>query len=268
MKISNSALTSVSAIFIATAGNARPCFDTSIFDQSHEVELREHEFASLDIQGNSPPAKPQASSRIVARGAKVEKLAGGFFNISGGAVDSQGNFYFVDAHEQRIYRWDSARRQLFTNEVAFQPVNTVVDQAGNLMVVSDSGDGTIYSLDASNKVTLLKSQPLANSTGKNLYLPVSDWHLNRNSLLHPTAQFVSPDGTTVVPVGKSFLTGETSWNIKSSPQIRSFGFDKAVPGKPFYVTDESNLRPWKAGVNRGWKLDKLLNCSPSKAAKA
>ena len=78
--------------------------------------------------------------------------------------------------------------------------------------------------------------------------------MNRNSLLHPTAEFVSPDGTTVLPVGDSFLTGETSWNIKSSPQIRSFGFGKAVPGKPFYITDESNLRTWKAGVNADGSL--------------
>ena len=82
---------------------------------------------------------------------------------------------------------------------------------------------------------------------KKLYLPVSDWVLNRNSLSHPTAEFISPDGTTVLPVGESFLTGETSWGIKSSPQIRSFGFGEAVPGKPFYITDESNLRTWKAG---------------------
>lgn len=234
--------------------NSKASFDSSIFDQTANVEIRQHEFASLDISGKVSKRKLFATSKVVARGAKVEKLAGGFFNISGGAVDSHGNFYFVDAHEQRIYRWDSAKRQLSTNNVSFQPVNAVVDRAGNLIVVSDTGNGTVYSLDSSNKMTLMKSQPLSDSTGKNLYLPVSDWHLNRNSLLHPTAEFVSPDGTTVLPVGESFLTGETSWNIKSSPQIRSFGFGKAVPGKPFYITDESNLRTWQAGVNADGSL--------------
>jgi Pectate lyase superfamily protein/SMP-30/Gluconolactonase/LRE-like region len=234
--------------------NSKASFDSSIYDQTHNVELREHEFASLDISGNPPPARPQTSSPVVASGAKVEKLAGGFFNISGGTVDSRGNFYFVDAHEQRIYLWDSTKHQLFTNNVSFPPVNAVVDHAGNLMVVSDTGDGTVHSIDSSNKVTRLKSQPLADSTGKKLFLPVSDWHLNRDSLLHPTAQFVSPDGTAVLPVGESFLTGETSWGIKSSPQIRSFGFGKAVPGKPFYITDESNLRTWKTDVNADGSL--------------
>ena len=234
--------------------NSKASFDASIFDQSHAVELREHEFASLDISGKSPPARPPTSSPVVARGAKVEKLAGGFFNISGGAVDSHGDFYFVDAHEQRIYRWDSTKRQLSTNDVSCQPVNVAVDQAGNLMVVSDTGNGTVYSLDSSNNLAQLKPQPLSDATGKNLHLPVSDWHLNRNSLSHPTAQFVSPDGTAVLPVGESFLNGEISWGVKSSPQIRAFGLGQAVPGKPFYITDESNLRTWKAGVNADGSL--------------
>jgi sugar lactone lactonase YvrE len=234
--------------------NSKASFDASIYDQSHDVEIRQHEFASLDISGKSPPTKLQTSSPIVARGAKVEKLAGGFFNISGGAVDSHGNFYFVDAHEQRIYHWDSTKRQLSTNDFSFQPANATVDQAGNLMVISHTGNGAVYSLDSSNKITLLKSQPISNSTGKNLYLPVSDWHLNRNSLSHPTAQFVSPDGTTVLPVGEDFLNGETSWGVKSSPPIRAFGLGKATPGKLFYVTDESNLRTWKADVNADGSL--------------
>ncbi len=234
--------------------NSKASFDASIYDQSHDVEIRQHEFASLDISGKSPPTKLQTSSPIVARGTKVEKLAGGFFNISGGAVDSHGNFYFVDAHEQRIYHWDSTKRQLSTNDFFFQPANATMDQAGNLMVISYMGNGAVYSLDSSNKITLLKSQPISNSTGKNLYLPVSDWHLNRNSLSHPTAQFVSPDGTTVLPAGEDFLNGETSWGVKSSPPIRAFGLGKATPGKLFYVTDESNLRTWKADVNADGSL--------------
>jgi hypothetical protein len=234
--------------------NSKVSFDVSIYDQSHEIELREHEFASLDISGKSRPAKRKTSSPVVARGAKLEKLAGGFFNISGGAVDSHGSFYFVDAHERRIYCWDSEKQQLSTNDVSFPPVNAIADQSGDLMVVSDMGDGTVYSLEPDNKVTLLKSQTLSDPAGKDLYLPVSDWLFNRKSLSHPTAEFVSPDGTTVMPVGESFLTGETSWGIKSSPQIRSFGFGKAVPGKSFYTTDESNLRTWKAGVNEDGSL--------------
>ena len=51
------------------------------------------------------------------------------------------------------------------------------------------------------------------------------------------------------PSARIFSTAATSWGVKSSPQIRSFGLGQAVPGKPFYVTDESELRTWAADVN-------------------
>jgi sugar lactone lactonase YvrE len=235
--------------------NSKASFDSAVYDQTHGIELRQHEFARLDLSDQVTRPRHATRSPVVARSAKVEKLAGGFFNISGGAVDSHGDFYFVDPHWKRIYRWDSTKRQLSTNEVSFLPDNVAVDQAGNLMVVSDTGNGTVYSLDTSNKVTQLKSQPLSNSIGRNFYLPVSDWRLNRDSLSHPAAGFISPDGTVVLPVGRDFLNGAVSWGVKSSPPIRSFGLGRAVPGQPFYVTDESNLRTWAADVNPDGSLN-------------
>lgn len=230
--------------------NSKASFDDAIYDQTQNLEIRQHEFAGLDISGQTPSSKPAKISSIVARGAKVEKLAGGFFNISGGAVGTHGDFYFVDAHRQRIYRWGSVSRHLSTVcDFPLDPVNLAVDQAENLMVISYAGNGVVYALSPSNNVTLLKPEAVTNQAGKSLFLPVSDWHLNRDSLSHPSAQFSSPDGTTVLPVGKDFLAGETSWGVKSSPPIRSFGLNRAVPGEPFYITDESELRTWVADVN-------------------
>jgi hypothetical protein len=66
----------------------------------------------------------RTESAIAAPGAKIEKLAGGFYNISGGAVDRAGDFYFVDAHWQRIYRWSAARRHLSTiRDQPLDPIN-------------------------------------------------------------------------------------------------------------------------------------------------
>ena len=229
--------------------NSKASFDAGLYDQSHNIELRQHEFAWLDLSGRAPQLKPLKPSPVAARGAKLEKLAGGFFNISGGASGPQGDFYFVDAHWQRIYRWNSSARQLsVVSDYPLQPVNLAVDQAENLMVISYEGNGVVYALTSSNRVMRLEPEPVTNCAGKNLYLPASDWHLNRESLSRPTAQFVSPDRTTVIPVGDDFLHGATSWGIKSSPPIRAFGLGPARPGKPFYVCDESELRTWKADV--------------------
>ena len=235
--------------------NSKVSFDASVYDQTHNLEIRQHEFAGLDISAQEPPRPAAKTSSVVARGAKVEKLAGGFFNISGGAAGPHGDFYFVDAHWQRIYRWDASARQLSTVcDAPMDPDNLAVDETGNRMVVSYSGNGVVYALNASGEIMPLKPEAVTGRLGKNLFLPVSDWQLNRDSLSHPAAQFISPDGTTVVPVGKDFLDGATSWGVKSSPPIRAFGLGRAVPGEPFYVTDESNLRTWAADVGADGSL--------------
>jgi sugar lactone lactonase YvrE len=230
--------------------NSKVSFDAAIHDQTHNLDIRQHELAWLDISGPAPPRKTPAPSPLVVPGAKVQKLAGGFFNISGGAIGPRGDFYFVDAHLQRIYDWNPASGQLSivsTNPV--EPVNLAVDHAGNLLVISYTGNGVVYALSPSGQFTRLQPAVLADPSGKSFYLPISDWHLNRNSLTHPVTNFISPDGTAVLPVGRDFLTGATSWGVKSSPQIRSFGLDRVVPGKPFYITDESQLRTWAADAN-------------------
>jgi hypothetical protein len=230
--------------------NSKVSFDSTVYDQTHDIEVRQHEFAWLDVSGQPAKRKPATRSPVIARGAKIEKLAGGFFSISGGAVGPRGDFYFVDAHWQRIYDWNPATRQLSTvSDYPLQPVNLLADQAGNLMVISYAKGGAVYSLSSNGHVTVLKPQPVAGASGKSIYLPVSDWHLNRGSLTHPEAHFISPDGTALLSVGGDFLDGATSWGVKSSPQIRSFGLEKVVPGKPFYVTAESDLRTWAADVN-------------------
>src|SRR5208283_6187986 len=96
--------------------------------QSQDLTIRQHEFASLDISGEATRPNPMALPPTAVSGAKVEKLAGGFFNISGGTAHAQGNFYFVDAHWQRIYRWDTSSRQIITvSDAPLEPVNLAAD---------------------------------------------------------------------------------------------------------------------------------------------
>jgi sugar lactone lactonase YvrE len=175
----------------------------------------------------------------------LEKLAGGFFNISGGAADPSGDFYFVDAHWQRIYRWSVASRQFSTvRDNPLDPINLAFDQAGNLMVISYAGSGAVYSFkrgSPDDAIVLLKPEPVAPRPGMTAVLPVGDWHVNAVALQQPYRQFVSPDGTTFIPAGQDFVSGAMAWGVKSSALLRGFGLARAVPGRLFYITDESEV---------------------------
>jgi len=236
--------------------NSKVSFDAAVYDQTHNLALRQREFAWLDLSGRPPRPAPASPSSVLAPGAGVEKLAGGFFNISGGAAGPTGDFYFVDAHWNRLYRWDPASRQssTLTNSPP-QPVNLASDRAGNLLVVSYGGRGAVYALEPGGAFTALKPEAVAARAGATFFLPVSDWRLNRQSLAHPSTHFLSPDGTTALPAAADFLNGAMSWGVKSSPQLRSFGLAPALPGQTFYLTDEAGLTTWAAEVGAEGSLD-------------
>ena len=235
--------------------NSKVSFDSAVYDQTHKVEIRQREFAWLTVSGNSPRALPKATSPVLAAGAKVEKLAGGFYNISGGATDPAGDFYFADAKWQRIYRWSDAARQVSTVlDSPLDPVNLAFDKAGNLLVIGYSGNGTVYAFKPGApeaEITLIKAAPSAPRPGMPPVLPVGDFRLQPTQRSY---QYVSPDGTTFISAGQDFVVGALSWGVKSSDLLRTFGLARAVPGKPYYRTDESALTTWSATVGADGNL--------------
>ncbi len=245
--------------------DSKVSFDNSIYDLTHSVEIRQREFSWLTMSGDAPPIPPKKASTIFTGDAKVEKVAGGFFNISGGAVDGSGNVYFVDAKWQAIYSWSAATHQLSkVRDNPLDPVQLFFDKAGNLAVVSYSGAGTVYSLKAAERdddLTLLKAETSVPRPTMKPVLPVNYWR-NENDFLDTITeklpyQFVSPDGTTFLPAGKDFVTGELYYGSKLNNTLRAFGFAPAIEGQPFYVTDESGEKTYSATVEPDGTLSNL-----------
>jgi hypothetical protein len=120
-------------------------YENAIEDVTHHLEVREREFAVLDIPGDPPqPAQPDASA-VLTPGATVKKLEDGFFSISGAAVDAAGKLYFVDHHNQRIHSWSEKEGLAIERDNALDPVNLAFDKSGNLLVLSSAGpESTVY----------------------------------------------------------------------------------------------------------------------------
>jgi hypothetical protein len=79
-------------------------------------------------------------------------------------------------------------------------------------------------------------------------LPAGDWRVNPQTLGQPDRQFISPDGSTFIPAGQDFASGELSWGVKSSALLRGFGLAAATPGKPAYITSEAEIATYEATV--------------------
>jgi sugar lactone lactonase YvrE len=233
--------------------NSKVAFDVSVYDQTHNVEVREREFAWLDITGEPPAPSNAKPPAVIEAGARVQKLAGGFFNASGGAVHPSGDFYFVDARWQRIYKWSEAARQLSVErDVPLDPINLAFDRAGNLMVVSYAGNGTVYAFRPGtpiDQVELVKPVDAVPRPGLTAVRPAGEWRIGMDQATGlPVVKphhFVSPDGTTFIAAGRDFVSGATSWGVKSADLLRAFGLAAGRPGQPFYITSEAEVTTWR-----------------------
>jgi sugar lactone lactonase YvrE len=245
--------------------DSKVSFDNALYDQTYNIEVRQREFAWLTVSGRAPQAQQKQPSPVLAAGAKVEKLAGGFFNISGGAVDSSGNVYFVDAKWQTIYRRTTATRQLSkVRDNPLDPVQLCFDKAGDLIVISYAGKGTVYSFNPGSQdddITLLPAVPAKPRPGLTPVLPAEYWR-NENDFLQTISakkpyQFVSPDGSTFLPAGEDFVTGQLYYGTKLNDLLRGFGLAPAVDGQPYYVTNESAEKTYVGIVGDDGTLSNL-----------
>jgi hypothetical protein len=241
--------------------DSKVSFDNAVYDQTHNLEVRQREFAWLTISGAAPQVRPKDPSPVLAQGAKLERVATGFFNISGGAVDSSGDLYFVDAKRQTIYRWAAATRQLSkVRDNPLDPVQLVFDKADDLMVISYAGKGTVYSFKPGlpgEDITPIEAVPAAPRSGMTPALPVNYWKGATAVSVPKPYQFVSPDGGTFFPAGKEFVTGQLYYGTKLNDLLRAFGMAPAVAGQPFYVSDESAEKTYAGKVGADGAISDL-----------
>jgi hypothetical protein len=245
--------------------DSKVSFDNALFDQTYNIEVRQREFAWLTISGGAPQVHQKQPSPVLAEGAKVKKIESGFFNISGGAVDSSGNVYFVDAKWQTIYRWSTATRHLSkVCDNPLDPVQLFFDKAGDLIVISYGGKGSVYSFkpgSQDNDITVLHAVPAEPRPGMTPVLPASYWR-NENDFLETMSarkpyQFISPDGSTFLPAAEDFVSGELYYGTKLNDLLRTFGLAPAVEGQPYYVTDESGEKTYVGVVGNEGAISNL-----------
>ncbi len=232
--------------------NSKVSFDSTIFDATAGAEVRDTEFAVLDVSGKSLPSRVESHSTVLAAGAKVERLADGFLNIAGAAVDDQGDVYFADAREHRIYRWSQGQRRTErVRDIPQQPVQLAFDKTGNLLVVAYEGEGTVLTFDprdSDSEIVTLKPQTTAPRPAAVPILSLNRWMGNagfvRDSTMQKPFHYVSRDGSVFIPAGEDFTSGAVQWGVKLADLLRAFGLAPAIEGQPFYVTNEAELRTW------------------------
>ncbi|WP_223799717.1 glycosyl hydrolase family 28-related protein [Sphingomonas nostoxanthinifaciens] len=249
-------------------------FENAILDVTKQAEVREREFAVLDLPGATPPAAPDA---------RVRKLADGFYSASGGAVDAKGKLYFVDHRFQRIHGWSEAEGLTVERDDPLDPVNLAIDRSGDIIVLSSYGrEGTVYSFKpgtSAEKLTVIAPTPVAAHSSARTLLPGNLWNngefrdqldfatyrfttlaemFARDMGQAKTREYVSPDGSLVLPAFRAFEQGPSDhlgWRFSDS--LSSYGFVSAKPGERVFLSNGSENKTYSGLVGAGGAVTDL-----------
>jgi len=91
---------------------------------------------------------------IVAPGATLKKLAGGFQFTEGPAADREGSVYFTDQPNDRIVRWDVDGTCATWMQPCGRSNGLYFDHVGNLLACADEKN-QLWSISPEKKVTVL-----------------------------------------------------------------------------------------------------------------
>lgn len=254
-------------------------FENSIKDMTRQQEVREREFARLDL----PPAPTLAATQpAIPVSPGVEKLADGFYSIAGGAVDANGKLYFIDRFFQRIHGWSKPERLSIVADAPLDAVNLAVDRSGDLMVLSSAGrDGTVFSIDPKKPDNVRVIAPTATRARKGAatLLPVNVWangefvdRIDPKTYAYPPIsefftsklgeakpqEYVSPDGSLVLPAFRVWNQGpddHRGW--RWSDTLDAYGLVAADADGRVVLTNPSENRTYSGVVGDGGRVTDL-----------
>ena len=250
-------------------------YENAIQDVTRGSDVREREFAVLDV--NDAPV-PAAAPPLVP----VRRLADGFYALGGGAVDAEGNLYFVDRPFHRIHGWSEKGGLSIVADAPLDPINVAVDRSGNLLVLSSDGpEGTVYSLKPGDAqaVKTIAPTPVAARPRARVALPGSFWNngefrdqydpardhfttlaemFARDMAVAKPSEYVSPDGSLVLPAYRVWQQGPADhlgWRF--SDTLDTYGWITGAVGMRVYLANGSENRTYSGLLGAGGAVSDL-----------
>ncbi len=199
---------------------------------------------------------------IVAAGARLERLAGGFGFTEGPAVDAAGNVFFTDQPNNRIYRWSVDGQLSVFHENPGRANGLYFDKDGNLLACADLNN-ELWQIDMQGRVTVL----VKDYGGKKLNGPNDLW-VDRKGGIYITDPFYSRNYWDRGPMEQDgqhvyYLTPDRSELIRvTTDLVQPNGIIGTPDGRLLYIADIGAGKTYVYRINADGRLShKALFCS-------
>ena len=192
---------------------------------------------------------------VVADGAKVEKLAGGFSFTEGPAADAKGNIFFTDIPNNRIHKWSLDGKLTTFRENSGGANGLYFDKKGNLLAC-EGGGRRLVSIDPNGNVTVL-----ADSYQSKKFNSLNDlWIDPRGGIYFTDPRYGNRDGMEQDGEHVYYLSPDRKKVIRViNDMVRPNGVIGTPDGKLLYVTDHGGKKTFVYTINKDGTLsDKKL----------
>jgi gluconolactonase len=198
------------------------------------------------VLGNDGVAK----ASVVADGAKVEKLAGGFAFTEGPAADAQGNVYFSDIPNNRIHKWSLDGTLSTFRENSGGANGLYFDDEGHLLAC-EGGGRRLVSIDPKGNVTVLAEK----YQGKRFNSLNDLWIDLKGGVYFTDPRYGNRDGMEQDGEHVYYLSPDRKRIVRViDDMVRPNGVIGTPDGKTLYVADHGGRKTFVYTINEDGTL--------------
>jgi gluconolactonase len=194
-------------------------------------------------------ASAQKKSKLIAKNAAIEKVAGGFKFTEGPAVDTDGKVFFVDQPNDRIHVWDENTGVSLWLEGTGRSNGMYFNAKGQLVACADEKNQLAY-FDENKKLHVLHE----GYDGKHLNAPNDLWIAPNGGIYFSDPYYHRkwwPEGHKEIQDTRGVYYLSTSGEI--TRVIDDFETPNGLIGTPngetLYVADIKANKTWKYTIN-------------------
>jgi gluconolactonase len=187
---------------------------------------------------------------VVAEGAKVEKLAGGFKFTEGPAADVEGNIFFTDIPNNRIHKWTTDGKLITFKQDSGGANGLYFDKDGNLLVCE--GDRRrVVSIGRNGRKKVLADK----YNDKQLNSPNDLWADPKGGIYFTDPRYGSRDGMEQGGEYVYYLSPDRKRFIRViDDMVRPNGVIGTADGKTLYVADHGGGKTFEYCINEDGTL--------------
>ncbi len=195
---------------------------------------------------------------VVAEGAKLEKLAGGFKFVEGPAADAEGNIFFTDIPNNRIHKWSLDGELSTFRENSGGANGLFFDKDGNLLAC-EGGGRRLVSIDPKGNVTVLADK----YNGKRFNSLNDLWIDPKGGVYFTDPRYGSRNNMEQDGEYAYYLAPERDRIVRVvDDMVRPNGVIGTTDGKRLYVADHGGGKTFVYSINKDGTLSNKKLFSP------